>query len=91
MKKFIVISIFAFALVGCTSSKVTPQPKSEAAVTTTLSGSITSNGGKYYIGGPGQPPKELDSYTIKLENYVGKTVKVTGQYSGTTLFVDTVQ
>ena len=32
----------------------------------------------------------VNSYTIKLGDYVGKMVQVTGQYSGTTLYADTV-
>ncbi len=32
----------------------------------------------------------LSSYSVKLDEYVGKNVEVTGQYSGTTLYVDNV-
>jgi hypothetical protein len=31
------------------------------------------------------------SYTVKLDDYVGKTVTITGQPSGTTLFADTIE
>lgn len=31
------------------------------------------------------------SYTVSLDDYVNKTVSITGQYSGTTLFVDSIE
>lgn len=34
---------------------------------------------------------KLNSYTVKLDQYANKTVTVTGQYSGNTLFVDKVE
>jgi hypothetical protein len=33
---------------------------------------------------------KLNSYSVTLDDYVGKKVEVTGQNSGTTLFADTV-
>jgi len=33
----------------------------------------------------------LASQTVALDEYIGKQVSVTGQYSGTTLYADTVQ
>lgn len=33
----------------------------------------------------------LNSYTQKLDDFIGETVEVTGQYSGTTLYVDSIQ
>lgn len=30
------------------------------------------------------------SYTVSLDDYVNKTVSITGQYSGTTLFADSI-
>lgn len=34
---------------------------------------------------------KLNSYSVQLANYEGKTVTVTGEYSGNTLFVDSVE
>ena len=31
------------------------------------------------------------SYNLNLDDYIGKQVKVTGQYSGTTLYADIIQ
>lgn len=79
-------------LAGCTSTSVqqTTQTQQEKAVNTTLSGMVTKSGGKFYINSAGAATKEIDSYTVKLDDYVGKKVSVTGQYSGITLFVDTI-
>jgi len=34
---------------------------------------------------------KLNSYTVTLDGYANKNVSVTGQYSGDTLFVDSVK
>jgi hypothetical protein len=33
----------------------------------------------------------LNSYTVKLDEYINKTITVEGQYSGNTLFVDAIK
>ncbi len=58
---------------------------------TTKTGTISAAGGKYFLSEPGQPPREIESYSVSLSEYVGKTVTVTGQYSGDTLFVGKIQ
>lgn len=63
----------------------------EKSGTTTKTGKITSNGGVFSLQEAGQTPKEIDSYAVDLSKYVGKTVTVTGQYSGDTLFVGSVK
>lgn len=91
MKKIYGLTICLFLLAGCAKS-TTPNTTvvPEKAVNTTLSGAVSKTGGKFFIQPTGKPTTELDSYTVKLDQYVGKKVSVTGQYSGTTLFVDTV-
>ncbi len=58
---------------------------------TTLTGKITKVGNKYFITVSGKQPQDLDSYSMKLGQYVGQTVTVTGQYSGDTLFVGKIK
>ena len=58
---------------------------------TTKTGEISSTGGRYYLQESGQSPKEIDSYVVELETYVGQTVTVSGQYSGDTLFVGSIE
>lgn len=89
----IVLTLCAVVLFGCTQSgnPTTPTPVvQQKAPDTTLTGTVNTAAGKYFISAPGKPTTELDSYTVKLADYVGKRVSVTGQYSGTTLFVDRV-
>lgn len=58
---------------------------------TSMTGVISASGDTYLITAPGKAPKGLDSYAVDLKQYVGKTVTVTGQYSGDTLFVSKVE
>lgn len=63
----------------------------EKSGTTTKVGKITGSDGKFYLQEAGQVAKEIDSYAVDLSVYVGKTVTVSGQYSGDTLFVGSVK
>lgn len=58
---------------------------------TTKVGTITAAGGKYFLTEIGSSPKEIESYSVELSDYVGQNVTVTGQYSGDTLFVGKVE
>ncbi len=40
---------------------------------------------------PSEKSVGVASYTLSLDDYVGKKVSVTGQYSGNTLYADSVQ
>ncbi len=59
--------------------------------TTTKTGKILKLSDKTYIQENGKQPAEIDSYSVDLSQYIGKTVTVSGQYSGDTLFVTQVQ
>ncbi len=74
-----------------TNSKTTNPSATEKSGTTTKTGKIGSSGGVFTLQEAGQTPKEIDSYVVDLSKYVGKTVTVTGQYSGDTLFVGAVK
>lgn len=63
----------------------------DKAGTTTRTGLLTTAAGKFYLQEAGQSPKEIDSYVVELSDYVGQTVTVSGQYSGDTLFVGSVE
>lgn len=92
MKKIVCMVLTAVVLTGCSKTAVPSTPVvQEKAVNTTLTGTVTKSGTKFYIQPTGKPTTELDSYTVKLDQYVGQKVSATGQYSGTTLFVDTVE
>jgi hypothetical protein len=58
---------------------------------TTKTGVISFSAGRYFLAEAGQTPREIESYVVELGDYVGKTVTVTGQYSGDTLFVGSIE
>ena len=98
------ILITSIILAGCTSksapaSVTAPGGAADGAAMkaeekkgdTSVTGMISASGENYLITAPGKAPKGLDSYAVDLKQYVGKTVTVTGQYSGDTLFVSKVE
>ena len=106
MKNFLSLSLILFSAVlfsACTAK----QPSTTESVktnttgavpaadqksgTTTKYGTITGAGGKFLLTEAGQTPKEIESYAVDLSAHVGKTVTVTGQYSGDTLFVGSIK
>jgi len=98
MKKIIVVFLMLAALIGIgvfALSKLkntTPSPTANQKVgTTTKTGVISNSAGVFYLQEKGQTPKEIDSYTVELSDYVGQNVTVSGQYSGDTLFVGSVE
>lgn len=90
-------------LAGCTAASTTtpeknldmeraqPDAAEQKVGDTTMTGSISQVGEKYFITVAGQTPKEIESYLVQLQDYVGKTVTITGQYSGDTLFVGKIE
>ncbi len=68
-----------------------PAESSQKVGTTTKTGVISVSSGVFYLQEAGQTPKEIDSYTVELGDYVGQSVTVSGQYSGDTLFVGSVE
>jgi len=89
----------AFVLSGCTSTPATtsqetqdqaPGMTTEKSGDSTLTGKLVKLDGKYYLQLAGKPNQEVDSYSIDLSAFEGKTVTITGQYSGVTLFAGKV-
>ena len=104
MKKYIfiaVVGLSGFIFAGCTKQKnavqqpATQQGASQNSIQkvgdTTKTGKITTISGRFYLTEAGQTPKEIASDAVELSEYVGKTVTVTGQYSGDTLFVGSIE
>ncbi len=100
MSYFLILLVSGFIFTGCLSSSAPTEQTTidnnvpaadQKSGNTTKTGTISSAGGKYFLSEPGQPPREIESYSISLSEYVGKTVTVTGQYSGDTLFVGKIQ
>lgn len=102
MKKIIYLSLI-IASAGLFSACTASQPSTtntnntngvpaadQKSGDTTKTGTITTAAGKYFLTEAGQTPKEVESYQVNLSEYVGQTVTVTGQYSGDTLFIGSV-
>ncbi len=58
---------------------------------TTKTGVVSGSEGSYVLQVTGEAPIAIDSYGVDLSGYVGQSVTVTGQYSGDTLFVGSVE
>ena len=83
-----VFLISGFLFGGCApSSQSTSQ---EQAPVTTLTGTISKKADVFILTEKTGKTDTINSYTAKLDQYIGKTITVSGQYSGTTLYVDTV-
>lgn len=101
MKIFVVTLLFlllAGAGVGAYFYFSQPKPKDttpKVKQSTVLNGTVMKvsepNGGDYtHLLQSSSGLVGLNSYSIKLDQYENKKVEVTGQYSGTTLYVDSV-
>jgi hypothetical protein len=71
-------------------SDLSPSPVTKVGKTT-KTGQVIQLGGKYNLQQTGQSPIPIDSYSVDLSTYLGKTVTITGEYSGDTLFVGAIQ
>ena len=57
---------------------------------TTKSGMLVKQGEKYYIKAANGKMEEVESYSVDFSEFENQSVRVTGQYSGDTLFVGNV-
>jgi hypothetical protein len=97
------VGLTAVILAGCTAGGTSSTPKvdsgsqdalekpAEKVGTTTISGKLTQTGEQFFITVAGKPPQEISSYKLDFAPFVGKTVKVSGQFSGNTLFVSQIE
>jgi hypothetical protein len=98
---FVVVAAASVALTGClgtstpaeTTTKSTGDTPSavEKSGTSTKVGTLSQAGDKFFLTEPGQEAKEVNSYSVDLAEYVGQTVTVSGQYSGDTLYIGSIQ
>jgi len=93
------IFVFGFIFSACSASEPASTPNNSGAAIpadqksgdTTKTGTISEISGKYYLQQPGGIPEQIESLSVDLGMYVGQTVTVTGQFSGDTLFVGSVE
>ena len=104
MKKIITPLIIVLVLAGLSffafskfkSGEIIQDPMDKTSVsekqgTTTKTGKITTENGNYFLTEAGKVPELIETMTVDLSAYVGKTVTVEGKYSGDTLFVGSVK
>lgn len=84
----IILSALFFA--GCQSSAPSTSQVQEKAPVTTLTGMLAKSGDRFVLREKNGKTTEIASYTLTFDQYVGKSITVIGQYSGTTLYGDSV-
>lgn len=88
MKYLLIGVVILFA--GC-QTQTTPTEIPTTQENTTLTGQLTATSpDKAVIQLEDGTTDSVESYAIDFTVYSGKAVQVTGQYSGTTLFVDQI-
>ncbi len=91
---FLGVSIFLAG--GCVPGTANPsmaEPVNTASINQTISGTILASGanaGEWTVQTAAGPVTVHDG-NVSLAAYFGQQVKLTGQYSGTTLYVDLVE
>lgn len=90
MNKLLLILSLSIILSAC-QTQTTPTEIPTTQENTTLTGQLTATSpDKAVIQLEDGTTDSVESYAIDFTVYSGKTVQVTGQYSGTTLFVDQI-
>lgn len=80
------------SLTGSSSPQTdTSMSASDKQGETTRTGVITQAGSSFFITPDGGQPEIIESYAVELSEYVGQSVTITGQYSGDTLYVGSIQ
>lgn len=98
-----IVVLFSASLVfaGCASQSTTSKAgvpetdqtpsASEKQGNTTKTGVISQVNGQFYLQQSTGTPELIESLSVDLSEYVGQTVTLTGQYSGDTLFIGSVE
>lgn len=87
---FWAIAITGMLLGGCGSTRVIDQTKIEENVVT-KTGIIQTKSGDEYILSTSDGLVNVTSTKINLDDYLKKNIKVTGMFSGSTLYIDEVE
>lgn len=84
---------FSFVFSACSLSTNQSEPTQEIAEErpgVTIKGKLVQAAGKYFLQSGGKDT-EVTSRRIDLMQWVGKEVEVHGEYSGTTLYLDSIK
>jgi hypothetical protein len=86
--KLILILVMVFVFSAC---GVSSEGYDDGEVNKTLKGQLMGQVGSYVLFTDDGETVSLDSNNFDLSSFVGDDVSVTGQYSGSTLYVDQVK
>jgi len=90
IKILIGVMMVGLMLGGCGGTKISDQTKIEENVITKV-GIIQTKWGDEYILSTSDGLVNVTSTKINLDDYLKKNIKVTGMFSGSTLYVDDVE
>lgn len=91
--KFLLLVLGAMVLAGCVPGFLTARPADSLneSPDVTLVGQLVKSEAGFLLSKDDGTNVELDSKEVKLDDYEATGVVVTGQYSGTTLFVSKIR
>ena len=90
MKKYLVIAclfVAALSLGGCGTQKV----ETRNQILETREGTLTIKSGDVYLLSTEDGIVNITSNKVNLDNFLKKKIKVTGMFSGDTLYVDKME
>ena len=90
MKKYLIIASLVmsfFVLGGCEKQKT----NTTILATVAKEGMLTIKSGEVYLLSTTEGIVNITSTKIDLDNYLKQKIKVTGMFSGDTLYVDTIE
>lgn len=89
----LLLVLFTLGFSACTMNNASTDQVSQEVVErpgVTLNGKLVQAAGKYFLQSGGKDT-EVTSRRIDLMQWVGKEVEVHGEYSGTTLYLDSIK
>jgi maltose-binding protein MalE len=90
MKKFFIFGVFVlsiFCLSGCGNKNIENKTKSVEV----REGKLTVRNGEVYLLSTENGIVNITSNKVNLDNYLKKNIKVTGMFSGDTLYIDELE
>lgn len=91
----VIIFVFGGFLSGCSHIKnndnsLQNNEYEQKNTTIEITGTLSQNGELFFITDSSGQIHDIETYSVSFAEYVGKTVTVSGQYSGNTLFVTSI-
>lgn len=88
MRKIFLILIFSVLVLSSCARQL---PGEKVETTVTKSGNLTMKSGEIYLLKTDDGIINITSSKVNLDDYIKKNISVTGQFSGSTLYVDEVR